>query len=394
MKRKKIMLAGLAVLLAAGILALVFVFASGGGSPASGEASASESPGETSSTESAADSGLTDDSGGEGESSSSGESSDEKDISGEDESSDPGEESIPFSPAEGVAVARRPDRSEALTYHDFYQAGFACEVVYEPSDAYAYGQVISVEFTGAQDDSFYYVKPGTSVRLHVSSAQGEEAASYNDRIVYLTFDDGPSAHTPELLEILAAYNVKTTFFTVGTFVKTYPSHIRAVYEEGHALACHSFSHRYEECYASPEAMESDIHRWEDVVSQALGTSLPYRLYRYPGGSTARALPKEQAPAIKEKIASMGYYSYDWTCANCDKWLSPKKEDQTDREYFESQVKATVTRLESAHPNRPRIMLLHETVEETRNMMPWIIEYLSAKGYTFRTLDRLQESYYF
>lgn len=303
------------------------------------------------------------------------------------------EESLP--PAEPpVLVPKRADRSEALTFHDFYQAGISCQVVYEPNAHYSYGEVISVEFNGTEDDCYYYIQKKDPVILHISSAAGETADTYADRIIYLTFDDGPSYYTSELLDLLASYHVPATFFTVGCNVDAYPEQVRAICENGHALGCHSYTHRYADCYASADALEAEIRHWESSVSSIIGQRLPYRLFRYPGGSSTGLLPKENYTPIQERLTAMGYYSFDWTCANCDKWLTPKREDQTDREYFEAQVRDTITGIETYHPNRPRIMLLHETVEETRHMMSWIIEYLSAKGYAFRTLTQLQESYYF
>lgn len=314
------------------------------------------------------------------------------------EESEPVEESAEESQEESfgppVRVSKRADRSEAMTYHDFYQAGLLCEVVYEPSEEWAYGQVIRVEYTGTEDETGYLVQPEKPVILHVSTAQGGELSQYNDRILYLTFDDGPRPTTSELADILDAYNVKATFFTVGAFCEYYPQQIERLYQSGQALGCHSYSHRYRDIYGCADDLEQDIHRWEASIQAAVPTPLPYHLYRFPGGSTNRAIDKTVFPLLQQRLEALGYRSYDWSCANCDKWKGAQAEGQSDRDYYETQAIQTVASIERAHPERPRIMLLHETVADTRDMVPWLIEYFSAKGYTFRSLDRLDQSYWF
>ena len=66
------------------------------------------------------------------------------------------------------------------------------------------------------------------------------------RNVYLTFDDGPSVHTNEILDILKEYDVKATFFVVGKEGEKYEELYKRIVEEGHTLGMHSYSHRYDE----------------------------------------------------------------------------------------------------------------------------------------------------
>ena len=76
---------------------------------------------------------------------------------------------------------------------------------------------------------------------------------------YLTFDDGPTSNvTPQILDILRKYNAKATFFQVGSLIEANPDMARRVYEEGHLVANHSYSHNYDKLYASEEAFRSEM----------------------------------------------------------------------------------------------------------------------------------------
>ena len=62
------------------------------------------------------------------------------------------------------------------------------------------------------------------------------------KVVALTFDDGPSSHTQEILDILRLHNVQATFFLLGKHAEQHPNLVRQIYEEGHDIGNHSFSH--------------------------------------------------------------------------------------------------------------------------------------------------------
>lgn len=101
--------------------------------------------------------------------------------------------------------------------------------------------------------------------------------------VYLTFDDGPSIGTEEILAILKEYDVKATFFVVGKEDDYSMEMYRKIIEEGHTLGMHSFSHQYSTIYQSVEAFAQDIERQEALLKEATGEDI--RLFRFPGGSS-------------------------------------------------------------------------------------------------------------
>ena len=83
---------------------------------------------------------------------------------------------------------------------------------------------------------------------------------------FLTFDDGPSTNTKNILDILAQRNIKATFFVLGMQVEKMPETVKRIYEEGHYVANHGYSHVYSSIYSSPEAVLDEFNRCNQVVA--------------------------------------------------------------------------------------------------------------------------------
>lgn len=101
--------------------------------------------------------------------------------------------------------------------------------------------------------------------------------------VYLTFDDGPSIYTNDILDILDSYNVKATFFVVGKEGTNAEEALQRIVDEGHTLGMHSYSHKYKELYESMDSFTQDFARIRDSIYQATGVESV--CYRFPGGSS-------------------------------------------------------------------------------------------------------------
>ena len=101
------------------------------------------------------------------------------------------------------------------------------------------------------------------------------------RYVYLTFDDGPSVYTEEILDILKEKDVKATFFVCGK--PKYEDSYKRIVDEGHTLGMHSYSHKYSDIYASPEAFHDDLKKLRVFLYENTDTMSKY--YRFPGGSS-------------------------------------------------------------------------------------------------------------
>ena len=101
--------------------------------------------------------------------------------------------------------------------------------------------------------------------------------------VYLTFDDGPSSNTAQILDILKKHDLKATFFVVGREGEEEKALYRRIVEEGHTLAMHSYSHRYNALYQSREAFEQDFAQIQNYLYEITGQECLF--YRFPGGSS-------------------------------------------------------------------------------------------------------------
>jgi hypothetical protein len=104
----------------------------------------------------------------------------------------------------------------------------------------------------------------------------------NEKIVYLTFDDAPSKLTLPLLDILDRYQVKATFFVVGFTDEKSLDAMREIVHRGHTIAAHSYTHKYQEIYASPAAFLKDFAQIHDLIQKTTGVDT--QIYRYAGGS--------------------------------------------------------------------------------------------------------------
>ena len=152
------------------------------------------------------------------------------------------------------------------------------------------------------------------------SAVGESGTSEADisdeacRKVYLTFDDGPSRYTDDILDILAQYNVKATFFVVGKTDESSLAAYQRIVEEGHTLGMHSYSHKYDEIYQSVETYAQDLGRLQEFLYETTGVLSRY--VRFPGGSSN----KVSTVAIRDLIVYLeeqGIRYYDWNISSGD-----------------------------------------------------------------------------
>lgn len=190
---------------------------------------------------------------------------------------------------------------------------------------------------------------------------------------YLTFDDGPSAQvTPRVLDVLKEYNIKATFFVVGHAAEKNPDILRRIYEEGHAIGNHTYSHRYEYVYRNISNLLKEIEITDRLLKNVLGEDFETKLFRFPGGSFG----EERAP-FREAVVERGYTYYDWNSLNGDSeghYIPKDRLFQRFKSTFRGQ--------------KELIVLMHDTDAKytTVESLPYIIEYLQEKGYEFHMLE--------
>ena len=143
--------------------------------------------------------------------------------------------------------------------------------------------------------------------------------------VYLTFDDGPSIYTEDILDILKRYNVKATFFVTGMNSPQYDDYYQKIIEDGHTMGVHTYSHVYGDIYESLEAFQSDFQKMQDYIYEKTGQNVT--LYRFPGGSANNAVSPEVREEILQWLEEEGIGYYDWNVSSGDaekKVPSPEK----------------------------------------------------------------------
>ena len=139
---------------------------------------------------------------------------------------------------------------------------------------------------------------------------------YNDDMdyVYLTFDDGPSKYTQNILDYLDAYNIKATFFVVPDGSEESNARLKKIADKGHTIGIHTATHEYNKIYESVEAYLEDFKIAYDRVYEATG--IKCNLFRFPGGS----INDYNTEVREELIAEMtrrGFIYFDWNVDTSD-----------------------------------------------------------------------------
>lgn len=121
--------------------------------------------------------------------------------------------------------------------------------------------------------------------------------------VFLTFDDGPSTVTPTILDTLQQENIKATFFVLGSNVNQRPEMVKRMYEEGHYVANHGYTHVYASIYATPQSVLEEFNQCNEAVRNAIGIpEYNSHLFRYPGGLIRRKICTNQKRSKRTTIA--------------------------------------------------------------------------------------------
>lgn len=170
------------------------------------------------------------------------------------------------------------------------------------------------------------------LRAQLESAKQEAAAEEDDTVlesensvqdvtsadgikrVYLTFDDGPSVNTEAILDLLAQYQVKATFFVVGDTSEEGKALYRRIVAEGHSIGIHSYSHVYKEIYASEDAFFDDFYLMSDYLYDVTGVRPT--ICRLPGGSSNTVSDIDMSNLVN-RLNAQGVSCYDWNISGGD-----------------------------------------------------------------------------
>ena len=198
---------------------------------------------------------------------------------------------------------------------------------------------------------------------------------------FLTFDDGPTKEvTPHILDILDKYNIKATFFVLGTRVKQNPDILKRAYESGHYIANHGYSHKYSKIYESVDTILEEYNKTEDAIREALGNP-DYRshLFRFPGGSKGGPYEKIKKEA-RTKLKEEGIAYLDWSALTYDAGGAKTKED------ILKNLKDTLNGWDNV------VILMHDAADKkiTYETLEDVIKYLQEQGYAFKNIYELEQ----
>ncbi|WP_442600850.1 polysaccharide deacetylase family protein [Paenibacillus sp. KN14-4R] len=187
------------------------------------------------------------------------------------------------------------------------------------------------------------------------------------KVVYLTFDDGPSKYTEELLDILKQNDIKATFFMQGANISGHEKSIKRLADEGNYPGLHSMTHDYKKLYSGGGSANflNEFNQVQALVKNITGQKST--LIRAPYGSMPQIGGK-----FREDIANAGYKMWDWSTDSLD-WKLPNKPDEV------------LNQVKKGAKHNLEVILFHEK-QQTIDALPKIIQYLKQNGYEFEVYN--------
>lgn len=190
--------------------------------------------------------------------------------------------------------------------------------------------------------------------------------SLNEKVIYLTFDDGP---TPEItqwtLDVLEKYNAKATFFCIGENVQKHPSIFKSILKKGHSIGNHTQNH-LRGWETSTDTYIKNTTKAQDIINNQIKHNNSLKLFRPPYGQIT--------PKQGKQLRALGYKIIMWTCVafDWDNKVTPKQ-----------CLKNIISKTKKGN-----IVVFHDSVKASKNMqyaLPKVLEHFSKKGYSFKAI---------
>jgi len=183
------------------------------------------------------------------------------------------------------------------------------------------------------------------------------------KVVALTFDDGPDKEqTPKVLDILKEYDIKTTFFYIGSKIKGNESILLRMKEEGHLIGNHTFNHFFSFPLYTSQRMGRELSDCEKAIEEVTGERTI--LFRPPFGITN--------PTIAKVVRTTGYLTIGWSIRSLD---TCKKEN-------------TVLKRIKRGLKPGAVILLHDPLPQSDSLLRKVLDLLKENDYTIERIDKL------
>jgi peptidoglycan-N-acetylglucosamine deacetylase len=216
--------------------------------------------------------------------------------------------------------------------------------------------------------------------LYYSAKPPSKAAfiTSDKRIIYLTFDDGPSSIvTNDILNTLNQQHVKATFFVIGSKIKGQEAVLRRMYNEGHSIGLHTYSHQYKQIYASEDAFIGEMNKTSNEIKKVIG--IQPNIIRFPYGSNSHL-----NNAFLKKLHAHHFKVYDWNASIPDGVKPNTKPEELAREAINTGNKISYV-----------IFLMHcnNSNVNTFKALPQIIKNYKNLGYEFKAITNVTPEFY-
>ncbi len=230
--------------------------------------------------------------------------------------------------------------------------------------------------------NFYIKKSEMDISSKLSDIVAENGSSSKKKIA-LTFDDGPSDKTLDILEILKRQNVVATFFVVGKYVEERPDVLKKVFESGNQIGNHSYSHSKNLAKMKSDDMLADVLKTEKVIEVALGqknfTKYNTKLFRPPYGIVSFKMERV--------LREAGYEVILWDIDPKD-WDVKSNGDKIEKNILSSVLNNSVILLHDGKSTYSGTESKKITDANTELILEDLILKLKENGYEFVTLDNL------
>lgn len=224
-----------------------------------------------------------------------------------------------------------------------------------------------------------YTFSAKDLNLSINAQSKIITANSEEKIIYLTFDDGPSTVvTNKILDILKEQDIKATFFVVGNKIQGREDILKRIYTEGHTIGLHTYTHKYRQIYSSENAFIEEMKKTSEEIKKVI--NVDPKAIRFPSGSK-----KHLSSSLLEKLHEDNYKIYDWNLCLSDgiDYNTPAT-----KLYKEATGKCI-------NPNK--IFLLAHCDQPNKNtcdVLPNIIKYYKDLGYGFQSITNNTPEYHF
>lgn len=197
-------------------------------------------------------------------------------------------------------------------------------------------------------------------------------AAQPEKVIYLTFDDGPGPYTERLLDVLAQHNAHATFFLVNTGYRM-DALLNRMVQEGHGVGIHSLSHDFRVIYSSEEAFWADLRGMQELIREKTGVET--NLMRFPGGSSNTISRRSQGimSRLTRQVTEAGFCYFDWNVDSGDAWGC------ADEEAIYRNVIGGIRGKTTA------VVLQHDIHAHSVRVVERILQWGEANGYRFLAL---------